>query len=149
MIVAYSSHCMGPMAVPPHHQTCSAPQYKTKPPACPHGVGGCSPRCRIAWNGLHHPRESISAPIDVLEIWTYGGLGMEKRLKLQPDCFERQRKVAQSARWGYATAPNDPSRVFPRNGFEDIVCGIHPRELLRIEILPILILVSLLSIVFE
>ena len=62
---------------------------------------------------------------------------------LQPGCFERQRKVAQSARWGYATAPNDPSRVFPRNGFEDIVCGIHPRELLRIEILPILILVSL------
>ena len=106
MIVAYSSHCMGPMAVPPHHQTCSASQCKkfgpkwglltwfamcwirsrklqktqfslvprlclddstqTKPPACPHGVGGWSPRCRIAWNGLHHPRESILAPIDVL-----------------------------------------------------------------------------------
>ena len=30
MIVAYSSHCMGPMAVPPHHQTCSASQYKKK-----------------------------------------------------------------------------------------------------------------------
>ena len=57
---------------------------------------------------------------------------------LQPGCFERQRKVAQSARWGYATAPNDPSRVFPRNGFEDIVCGIHPRELLQIEIWAIL-----------
>ena len=107
MIVAYSSHCMGPMAVPPHHRTCSAShnakqlvqnevfshdlqcvEYgprklqktqfslvprlclddstQTKPPACPHGVGGWSPRCRIAWNGLHHPRESILAPIDVL-----------------------------------------------------------------------------------
>ena len=62
---------------------------------------------------------------------------------LQPGCFERQRKVAQSARWGYATTPKIPHRTFLRNGFEDIVCGIHPRELLRIEILPILILVSL------
>ena len=60
-------------------QLCLDDSTQTKPPACPHGVGGCSPRCRIAWNGLHHPRESISAPIDVLEIWTYGGLGMEKR----------------------------------------------------------------------
>ena len=75
-----------------------------------------------------------------LDLWW---LRHGKTIELQPDCFERQRKVAQSARWGYATAPNDPSRVFPRNGFEDIVCGIHPRELLRIEILPILILVSL------
>ena len=60
-------------------ELCLDDSTQTKPPACPHGVGGCSPRCRIAWNGLHHPRESISAPIDVLEIWTYGGLGMEKR----------------------------------------------------------------------
>ena len=73
---------------------------QTKPPACPHGVGGCSPRCRIAWNGLHHPRESISAPIDVLEIWTYGGLGMEKRLNCSPTVLndkERWLKVPDGA----------------------------------------------------
>ena len=68
---------------------------------------------------------------------------------LQPGCFERQRKVAQSARWGYATTPKIPRRVFPRNGFEDIVCGIHPRKLLQIEILPIVILVSLARIVTQ
>ena len=45
---------------------CLDDSTQTKPPACPHGVGGWSPRCRIAWNGLHHPRESILAPIDVL-----------------------------------------------------------------------------------
>ena len=45
---------------------CLDDSTQTKPPACPHGVGGCSPRCRIAWNGLHHPRESILAPIAVL-----------------------------------------------------------------------------------
>ena len=88
---------------------------QTQPPACPHGVGGCSHRCRIALDGLHHPRESILAPIDVMQIWTYGGLGMEKTIELQPDCFERQRNVAQGARWGYATTPQkipvSPSRV--------------------------------------
>ena len=179
MIVAYSRHCMGPMAVPPHHQTCSASQCKnlvqnevfshdlqcveygprklqktqfslvpwlylddstqTKPPACPHGVGGCSPRCRIAWNGLHHPRESISAPIDVLEIWTYGGLGMEKRLNCSPIVLndkEMWLKVPDGAMRPRPQKSPFPRRVFPRNGFEDIVCGIHPRELLRIEIMP-------------
>ena len=45
---------------------CLDDSTQTKPPACPHGVGGWSPRCRIAWNGLHHPRESILAPIDVM-----------------------------------------------------------------------------------
>ena len=51
---------------------------------------------------------------------------------LQPVCFERQRKAAQSARWGYATAPKISRCVFPLNGFDDdIVCGIHPRELLH------------------
>ena len=57
-----------------------------------------------------------------------------ENFELQPGCFERQRKVAQSVRYGYATTPKIPRRVFPRNGFEDIVCGIHPRELLQIEI---------------
>ena len=32
---------------------------QTQPPACPHGVGGRNPTCRIAGNGLHHPREPI------------------------------------------------------------------------------------------
>ena len=54
-----------------------------------------------------------------------------ENFELQSDCFERQRKVAQSARWGYATTPKIPHRTFLRNGFEDIVCGIHPRELLH------------------
>ena len=62
---------------------------------------------------------------------------------LQPGCFERQSKVAQSARWGYATTPKIPHRTFLRNGFEDIVCGIHPRELLQIQIWPIVSTVSL------
>ena len=57
---------------------------------------------------------------------------------LQPGCFERQRKVAQSARWGYATTPKIPRRTFLHNGFDDILCGIHPRELLQIEIWAIL-----------
>ena len=65
---------------------------------------------------------------------------------LQPGCFERQRKVSQSVRWGYATTPKIPRRTFLHNGFDDILCGIHPRELLRIEILPILILVSLVPL---
>ena len=81
-------------------QLCLDDSTQTKPPACPHGVGGCSPRCRIAWNGLHHPRESISAPIDVLEIWTYGGLGMEKRLNCSPTVLndkERWLKVPDGA----------------------------------------------------
>ena len=79
---------------------CLDDSTQTKPPACPHGVGGCSPRCRIAWNGLHHPRESILAPIDVLEIWTYGGLGMEKRLNCIPTVLndkERWLKVSDGA----------------------------------------------------
>ena len=62
---------------------------------------------------------------------------------LQPGCFERQRKVSQSVRWGYATTPKIPRRTFLHNGFDDILCGIHPRELLQIEIWPILITVSL------
>ena len=81
-------------------QLCLDDSTQTKPPACPHGVGGCSPRCRIAWNGLHHPRESISAPIDVLEIWTYGGLGMGKRLNCSPTVLndkERCLKVSDGA----------------------------------------------------
>ena len=32
------------------------------------------------------------------------------------------------------TAPNIPRRTFLRNGFDNIVCGIHPRGLLQIEI---------------
>ena len=64
---------------------------------------------------------------------------------LQPGCFERQSKVAQSARWGYATTPKIPHRTFLRNGFEDIVCGIHPRELLQIQIWPIVSTVSLVG----
>ena len=66
---------------------------------------------------------------------------------LQPGCFERQSKVAQSARWGYATTPKIPHRTFLRNGFEDIVCGIHPRELLQIQIWPIVSTVSLVQAV--
>ena len=66
---------------------------------------------------------------------------------LQPGCFERQSKVAQSARWGYATTPKIPHRTFLRNGFEDIVCGIHPRELLQIQIWPIVSTVSLVYVV--
>ena len=66
-----------------------------------------------------------------------------ENFELQSDCFERQRKVAQSARWGYATTPHVPRRTFLRNGFEDIVCGIHPRELLQIQIWSILSTVSL------
>ena len=65
---------------------------------------------------------------------------------LQPGCFERQSKVAQSARWGYATTPKIPHRTFLRNGFEDIVCGIHPRELLQIQIWPIVSTVSLVHV---
>ena len=66
-------------------------------------------------------------------------------IELQSDCFERQRKVAQSARWGYATTPNILHRTFLRNGFEDIVCGIHPRELLQIQIWSIQVTVSLVQ----
>ena len=128
---------------------CLDDSTQTKPPACPHGVGGWSPRCRIAWNGLHHPRESILAPIDVLgnldlkNVWWILVLNVWENFELQSDCFERQRKVAQSARWGYATTPKIPHRTFLRNGFEDIVCGIHPRELLQIQIWSIQETVSL------
>ena len=68
-----------------------------------------------------------------------------ENFELQSDCFERQRKVAQSVRWGYATTPHVPRRTFLRNGFEDIVCGIHPRELLQIQIWSILSTVSLVA----
>ena len=64
-------------------------------------------------------------------------------IELQPGCFERQRKVSQSVRWGYATTPKIPRRTFLHNGFDDILCGIHPRELLQIEIWAILMTVSL------
>ena len=64
-------------------------------------------------------------------------------IELQPGCFERQRKVSQSVRWGYATTPKIPRRTFLHNGFDDILCGIHPRELLQIEIWSILMTVSL------
>ena len=57
-----------------------------------------------------------------------------ENFELQPGCFERQRKVAQSFRWGYATTPKIPRRTFLHNGSDDILCGIHPRELLQIEI---------------
>ena len=69
-----------------------------------------------------------------------------ENFELQSDCFERQRKVAQSARWGYATTPKIPHRTFLRNGFEDIVCGIHPRELLQIQIWSIQVTVSLVHV---
>ena len=69
-----------------------------------------------------------------------------ENFELQSDCFERQRKVAQSARWGYATTPKIPHRTFLRNGFEDIVCGIHPRELLQIQIWSIQVTVSLVDL---
>ena len=72
-----------------------------------------------------------------------------ENFELQSDCFERQRKVAQSARWGYATTPHVPRRTFLRNGFEDIVCGIHPRELLQIQIWSILKTVSLIQSVLK
>ena len=66
-----------------------------------------------------------------------------EKFELQPGCFERQRKVSQSVRWGYATTPKIPRRTFLHNGFDDILCGIHPRELLQIEIWSILMTVSL------
>ena len=67
-------------------------------------------------------------------------------IELQPGCFERQRKVSQSVRWGYATTPKIPRRTFLHNGFDDILCGIHPRELLQIEIWSILMTVSLVRV---
>eukprot|EP01048_Picozoa_sp_COSAG05_P030986 COSAG05_NODE_11063_length_532_cov_598.200924_1_plen_51_part_01 len=39
-------------------------------------------------------------------------------IELQPGCFERQRKVSQSVRWGYATTPKIPRRTFLHNGFD-------------------------------
>ena len=68
-----------------------------------------------------------------------------ENFELQPGCFGRQRKVAQSFRWGYATTPKIPRRTFLHNGFDDILCGIHPRELLQIEIWSILMTVSLVQ----
>ena len=70
-----------------------------------------------------------------------------ENFELQPGCFERQRKVSQSVRWGDATTPHVPRRTFLRNGFEDIVCGIHPREILHSQIWSILSTVSLVLLV--
>ena len=183
MIVAYSRHCMGPMAVPPHHQTCLASQCKKFGPKwglltwfamCwirspetaenavqpgtpalfgrfyPNQATGVPPWCRGTkswpWNCLKRAVRAMGAD-NIACRAIFEQFGPEKCMVgphiLQRGCFERQRKVAQSARWGYATTPKIPHRTFLRNGFEDIVCGIHPRELLQIQIYPILIPVSL------